>query len=542
MDVKYHEIYQSEKNHEWLREKLVKYALKHGQRAAARHFECSINTVKLWLSRKDGPEETRYKDRSKAAKTIHNRTSPDIEQLVLKCRERENMGGHNLTPQYNLPVAGITAYRIIKRHGKIKPRKKKYKQTKDLRKIKAKQKCFETVQVDGKVLNDIVNFWPYYSKYFLPLWQFTFTCEKSGATFYAYCKGETALAACTFIVYVIEHLKRYGIKVKKIKTDKGSFAVGRRSLKHTNFQKLLKLYGIKHQAIEHKNQNADVERFHGLIEQYFYSICHIESKADFYRQATDKQIWFNYIRKNKGKDWHTALEILKTDYPNTDPQVLALRPIDLDKHVDMYFYKIDPDHKPLTFEDFFIDVPEEKLNDIKSFLNGQVYQYALKLDVSDLYNNGIYRDIYRYINMKHKMVLYGDIVKSNLLPMFYDEVSVNNFIDFLNMPPCMDKEITVLWETAKNLLLVSSGKKLSHAGLAAKYNNLIKGCDKSTSRWYGFRCQNPARDILLVQPSSDLYGGIPISISEHFSVLLDVIIGPYFSKQHIIEQLYCQYL
>ncbi|MFH1429541.1 MAG: hypothetical protein ABIH39_07345, partial [Candidatus Margulisiibacteriota bacterium] len=73
--------------------------------------------------------------------------------------------------------------------------------------------------------------------------------------------------------------------------------------------------------------------------------------------------------------------ILKNDYPNTDPQVLALRPIDLDKHVDMYFYKIDPDHKPLTFEDFFFDVPGEKLDNIKSFLNGQVYQYALILDV-----------------------------------------------------------------------------------------------------------------------------------------------------------------
>ena len=373
LDIKYHEIYKSQKDPAWLRAKIVRYALENSQRAAARHFECSINTVRLWLRRRNDPEKIRFKNKSRAPKTIKNKTSADIENLVLDCWENEHMGGRNLKHQYNLPVTEITAYRILKRNGKTKKQKRKHKKYKDLRKIKAKRKCFEIVQVDGKVLNDIYNFYPYYSKYSLPLWQFTFTCEKSGATFYSYCKGETSLNACAFLVYVIEHLKRNKIKVKKIKTDKGSFAVGRKSLKHTNFQKLIKnTYKMKHQAIVHKNQNADVERFHGLIEQYFYGICHIESKVDFYMQAADKQVWFNFLRKNSGKNWQTPLEILKKDYPNVDPQVLALKPIDLDKHTDMYFYKIDPEYKPLTFDDLFIDVlPKEK---------EEVYQYVMKLD------------------------------------------------------------------------------------------------------------------------------------------------------------------
>ena len=380
VDVTYHEICKTAKNREWMRPKLVKYALEHGIRPAAKEFKCSTNTVLLWLGRKDEPKETRSADRSKAPKVVKNRTSPEIEQQVLDCRAKEGMGGRNLVHQYPLAVSEATANRILKRNGVTVPRKRKYKQTKDLRKIKSKKKCFEVVQVDGKVLNDIINFWPYYSQFLLPLWQFTFTCEKSGATFYAYCKGETSLAACAFIVYVIEHLKRYGITVKKIKTDKGSFAVGRKSLKYTNFQKLLKLYKIKHQAIEHKNQNADVERFHGLIEQYFYSQCHIESQADFYQQATAKQVWFNFIRQNSGKNWQTVIEIFKTDYPNIDPQVLALQPIDLDLHLDIYFYKVIPGHKPLTFDDFFIDVPEENIHSIKAFLNDKVYQHDVILD------------------------------------------------------------------------------------------------------------------------------------------------------------------
>jgi transposase len=377
VDVKYHEVYKAEKDPKWLRKKLVAYAQTFGKRAASREFQCSINTVRMWYGRKDEPAETQFQNRSRCPKTIPNKTNTETEQQVLQCWEREHMGGHNLKHQYDLPIAGITAYRILKRNGKTKLRKKKHQKSKDLRKLKAQYKCFEVVQIDGKVLTDIPNLCTSQAKYQLPIWEITFTCEKSGATFIAYCNGETSLAVCTFVVYVLEHLKRFGITVRKVKTDKGSFAVARRSLLDTNFQKLLKeTYKIKHQANVHKNQNADVERFHGLIEQYFYDLCRVTSKRDFYQQAADKQVWFNFIRKNSGKNWQTPLDILRKDFPQIDPQVLALRPIDLDQHTEMYMYKIKPDYKPITFEDFFMDVPEENLQSIRS----GVYQYAVKLD------------------------------------------------------------------------------------------------------------------------------------------------------------------
>lgn len=368
VDVSYHEIYKEQKDPAWLRERMVKYALEEGIRASARHFNCSRNTIRLWLRRKDKDKNTRFKNESKRPHKIANKTDPKIEQYVLDCHENERMGGRNLKHQYNIPKSESTVNRILKRNGKTNQHKRKHRESKDLRELKARQKCFETVQVDGKKLSDIHNYYPYYTRYLLPLWQFTLTCEKSGASFYAYCRSETSIAGCAFLVYVLEHLKRYGINVKRIKTDKGSFAVARRSLNHTAFQKLVKsIYKMEHKQIVHKNQNADVERFHGLVEQYFYDICHIGSKANFYRQAIDKQVWFNFIRKNGSKNWQTPLEILKKDYPNVDPQVLALRPIYLDKHTDIYLYKIDPDHKPLTFENFFKDVPDEDLISIKNY-------------------------------------------------------------------------------------------------------------------------------------------------------------------------------
>ncbi len=382
VDIPYHEIYKNEKDPAWLRKRLVKDTLEYGIRKTAKEYECSTNTIYRWLKDKDKPEEIRFKNKSKRPKNIRNKIPYEEEQYILSCHENEKMGGRNLKHQYNIKRSESTVHRVLKRNDKTKKTKRKHKQSKDLRKLKAKQKCFETVQVDGKILSDIYNFYPYYTKYNLPLWQFTFTCQKSGATFYSYCRGETSLAACAFIVYVMEHLKRNKIKVKRIKTDKGSFAVARRSLNHTNFQKLLKdIYKIEHTQIFHKNQNADVERFHGLVEQYFYRICSISSKEDFYIKATNKQIWFNFIRKNSGKNWKTPLEILKKDYPNVDPQVLALKPIDLDKHVDIYFYKLDPSYKPLTFESFFRDVPKENWDLIRHPENNLVYQDVMTLDV-----------------------------------------------------------------------------------------------------------------------------------------------------------------
>jgi len=160
-------------------------------------------------------------------------------------------------------------------------------------------------------------------------------------------------------LYVFEHLKKYGIDVKKIRLrhDGGSFAIGNaRTFQKSIFRILVRdIYKAMPRRIKHKNQNSEVERYHGMIEQYFYQIDDFSSRDDFFKKASETQIWFNYIRKNSYKGWKTPLDILKEDFPTIDPQILALPPIELDKHTDMYFYKKDPNHKPLTKELFFQD-------------------------------------------------------------------------------------------------------------------------------------------------------------------------------------------
>ena len=339
----------------FLQEKIFSYLKTHTLVQAAEEFGCHINTIyKIKMRGNDGE----FGDRSRARKTQENAISDQLVSEILNCRADKKMGPLNLKYQYDLECSPSTIYRVLKRHpGQILARRRKWKQSKDLRQIKAKYKAFEHLQMDGKVLTDIPHFFNYLKDYDLPKLQYTITCQKTGITFISYAKGETMLEACSFVVYIFEHLAKYGIDISKIKlkTDCGSYAIGSmNSRKISSFSQLIQhTYKAKHRTNRHKNQNADVERFHGLVEQYFYSLTHISSKTDFFSKSNDFMAWFNLIRKNGSKNWATPSEILKNDFPNIDPNIVLLQPIDLNLHTDLFFFKTIPNHQPLTKLRFF---------------------------------------------------------------------------------------------------------------------------------------------------------------------------------------------
>lgn len=364
----YNDIYKRDNNPEWAREKIVLYALKHGVKPTARKFKCHKNTVKLWLSRKDLPEESRYSNKSKKPNNSPKKTSAAIENQIVECRKDKGMGANNLKHQYDIPVSPTTVYNVLLRRAadlgedRVKPKKKKYQIKQDLRAVKEKLKAFQSIQIDGKVLYDIPEFYSDYQKYNIPRLQWTIRCQKTGAAFISYSKGETMVSALTFLVYFFEHLKRHtNTNIKrlkiKLKTDWGSYAIGtKKSFKESEFKTFLKQhYGINHVLIKHKNSNSEVERFHGLVEDYFYKRIKLNSREDLFGKATEFIVWFNYIRKNGYRGWRTPLEILEKDKRKFDPQILALPAIDLDKHQDIYWYKKDPNYKPLTEDVFFQD-------------------------------------------------------------------------------------------------------------------------------------------------------------------------------------------
>ena len=342
---------------EWARKKIYDYALRHGKKAAVREFGCSKTTVAKIV--REG-----WQLQSRARKNQPGKISKSLENEILRCRQDKGMGKNNIPKQYELSVSSSTVGRVLSRRAddlpksfRIKARKRKWRQTKDLREIKQRYKPFESCCIDAKDLWDIPVFYPYLKALMIPKVQLTFTCQRTGATFISYASGETTINLCAFVVYVFEHLKRHGIEVKTIRLrhDGGSAFIGNaHSFKESLFRKLVRdIYQAKPRRIKHKNQNSEVERYHGLIEQYFYTIQKFESRDDFFKKAAETQAWFNYVRKNSYKNWKTPLEILREASPGMDPHVLALPPIDMDRYQDMYFYKKDPDYKPLTKEMFF---------------------------------------------------------------------------------------------------------------------------------------------------------------------------------------------
>lgn len=103
------------------------------QREVARHFQVSLDTIQRWVERGDGLPLNRvdWSDRSKTPHRIHNRTSPELEQLVLRFRHRlassDNPLGfvgpdaihEALCGESTAVPSSRTIARILKRHGML---------------------------------------------------------------------------------------------------------------------------------------------------------------------------------------------------------------------------------------------------------------------------------------------------------------------------------------------------------------------------------------------------------------------------------------
>ena len=342
--------YQTKSQMHLIREKVVQYAIIHGNEEAADKFECHRNTVSKWKIRyrKDGLEG--LKDQSRAPHHIpHKIIDEAIIQEICDKRDDSGYGANRLKIQFGLTPSNMAINRILQENDKIDEPSNKEDQKQDLWHIKQHFKALETkLQLDGKYLLDIPNYYIYYKLLNLPKWEYTLRDVKSGATFLSYATTEDGLNACTFITYVFEHFKRHGIDVSKltIQTDGASYVMNLKSQKKTDLQVLVEdVYGAKLVPIpQGGTSQSDVETLHSLIEREFYKRKSFSSMADFFLQAYQFNYNFNYIRKNSHKDWQPPVYFLNQDRPDTPVEVLDLPPIYLDEHPEIYWCKLDPRH------------------------------------------------------------------------------------------------------------------------------------------------------------------------------------------------------
>jgi transposase len=320
-----------------LRIHLVRFALEHGIRGAAQHFQCSRNTVRLWLRRYQHHGVAGLSEKSRRPHTSPHKTPPQVEQQVIQQRlKTPGFGARRLKREFELsPSAGAIA-RIIRQNALARPRKKKRQVKRDLRAVKALYPPLARLQMDVKYLNDIPHYWPYFSSGAFPRFQYTVRCPKTGAVFLTYGEELSLTYADLTVRRLLSHLKAFGIDPAEvsIQTDRGSEFDGQAITKtDRGFTATVEGdFGAHHRLLKggHPNGNADVESFHAHEETEFFDIESFASTADFWAKITTYQDYWNLARPNSYKANQTPLEILRDCAPQISPRALLLPPVNLD--------------------------------------------------------------------------------------------------------------------------------------------------------------------------------------------------------------------
>jgi len=273
-----------------IRMQIVRDALEKGIKPVARFYGASKNTVKKWLNRYKKNGTAGMVEESRAPHHIPHKTGKEVEEEVLKEREsKPGWGAKRLKRDFELSCSHGAIERILREHGKIKPRKKKKKVRNNLREIKDKFRSFERNCLDTKHLYDIPCYWTQMRVLGLPKYQYTFRDMKLGAMFLGYSRELSLSHSVLFAEIIGRWLKGHGVKTEGTiwQSDGGSEFIGSWQAKSKSaFIKGIEGIGGEHFQIPKTTYNADVETVHNTIEFEFYDIEGFNDRDDFFqRQA-----------------------------------------------------------------------------------------------------------------------------------------------------------------------------------------------------------------------------------------------------------------
>lgn len=327
------------------RYKMVRFAIKHGNKPCRREYDVSVKTVRKWVKRYKEEGLKGLEDRSQKPKNSPNKCSESFEKKVIKLRKqtKNTFGAEKLIDRYGLQYGKSCVQRIINEHG-LKKKKKTKKKTRNLLwGVKKLTKLFDKIQVDVKVLTDIPQYWNSYQRNKLPKYEFTARDVKTGASFVCYAYRNNSANAATFISYLMEHIKAEGFDVKEItwQMDNGAefFACGNKKQGKTPVETIIEdVYKSKVGRIPPASPtfNSDVETFHRLVEDEFYDIEDISSVKDLLRKQHIYLIDFNYLRKNSYRENKTPIQLAREDYPGVKLSVFSMQPVVLEEFQELY--------------------------------------------------------------------------------------------------------------------------------------------------------------------------------------------------------------
>jgi len=327
-----------------LRLEMVMFAKKQGIKPASLAYKTTKKTVRKWLDRYSREGLNGLKDRSRAPNRRWKKCPDSFEDRVVKLRNltKNKFGAIKLKDRYSLKWSASCINRIIKQHPELRRKKKTITDKRnELWSVKKLTKAFEVIQVDVKHLMDISNYYPLQWKYKLPKYEITARCVKTGATWLCLSDTKEAISAASFISMLLQHLKGHGFDVKTIRLqmDNGTeFFNINAPWVQSKVEQVMEYFEVKHNRIPPAAPtfNSDVETFHRLVEDEFYSIEQFISEKDMSQQLYTHMLDFNYIRKNSYKDNKTPLALLKEDYPDCNDNVLNFPILNICNHFHFY--------------------------------------------------------------------------------------------------------------------------------------------------------------------------------------------------------------
>ena len=321
--------------------RLVTPARQNGIKAAARAFQTTVPTVRKWLRRYAAQGLKGLQELSRAPRSCPHKITGELAARVLALRRQlPTFGAQRLKREWDLPLSHMAIQRILRQHGLLTPRRRKYQKKQDLAEWKRTWTLFQQISADTKDLQDIAHYWPQMKARGLPAVQYTAREVRSGLQFLAYASQRSAHLSELFALRIQRHLQACGVTLRDLtwQTDNGSEFIGELQPdgSRSHFPRAVTYFGSQHERIPpaaHTFQ-SDVETVHRLIEDEFYDLENFRSRADFLAKASLYQLYFNLARPNSHKGGLTPWQIVLDLDPRLPLDVCLLPPVFLDYRLD----------------------------------------------------------------------------------------------------------------------------------------------------------------------------------------------------------------
>lgn len=332
---RYYTFMLESKDERLMRHRLVQSAKEHGIKFTARLFRCSKNTVRKWLRRFNGKLDS-MESLSRRPNRSPNKLSSEQEREIIKAKKSLiSYGAARLKREMQLPYSEKAIRRVCREQKLVRKWRRKKQQTKRLlRELKKSWPAWKQISTDTKYLTDLPEYMVQAKMHKLPLYQYTARDVSTGALFLAFADDLSITYATLFMRRIMGHLKEHKVEfpLVTVQTDNGSEFIGSWQAKGPSaFTIVVEGFKAHHKTIPpgaHRFQ-ADVETVHSLMEYEFY-IEWFKSRQDFIQKARTYQYFFNYVRKNSGKENKAPFDLLREKDLNIPLTILDLPPVFLE--------------------------------------------------------------------------------------------------------------------------------------------------------------------------------------------------------------------